>query len=153
MTFFVMPTIIIPWFFGIYFRWNGILCPLWINIITNIFCTISTIGKNITVTNIKLRKQRYCLFWIVAFTACKNKMNRVSKSVNNSMNLSSFTTFANTNKLIVFWIYSPFFAPALCGCAFIEVLSMLRFSKSASLFNALKILNKVPSSRHLQKRL
>ena len=41
--------------------------------------------------------------------------------------------------LVVFSVYCPFFAPALCGCALIEVLSMLRFSKSASSFKASKI--------------
>ena len=153
MTFFVKVIIAIPWLFCIRFRWNGIVRSLRIDIIKNIICSVSTISKNVTVTNVKCWEQRYSLFWIVNFASCKNKINRISKSINNSMNFGGFTTSTYADKLVIFWIYSPFLAPALCGCAFMEVLSILRFSKSASTFNASKICNKVPSSRHLQKRL
>ena len=61
------------------------------------------------------------------------------QSIYNSMDLGCFTSSAYTDKLVAFSVYCPFFAPALCGCVLIEVLSILRFSKSASSFKALKI--------------
>ena len=71
-------------------------------------------------------------------TSCKHKANRIAQSIYNSMDLGCFTSSAYTDKLVVFVVYCPFFAPTLCGCALIEVLSMLRFSKSASSFRVSK---------------
>ena len=46
----------------------------------------------------------------------------------NSMDFCSLSTMTYTDKLVVFRIYSSLFAPALCGCALILVLSIHRFS-------------------------
>ena len=55
-------------------------------------------------------------------------MDRITQSIDNSVNFCGLSTPAGSDILVVFRIYSPFFAPALCGCALMEVLSMHRFS-------------------------
>ena len=60
-----------------------------------------------------------------------------------SMNFCGLSTAAYPDKLVVFRIYSPFFAPALCGCALMEVLSMHRFSRSASALSSWKMRRRV----------
>ena len=69
------------------------------------------------------------------------------------MNFCALSPMTSTYKLIIFAVYSPFFAPALCGCTFITVESNDKFSISASAFNALKYLSVYHSSRHLQNLL
>ena len=47
--------------------------------------------------------------------ACEHKVDWIPQSVYNHMDFCSLSTATCSNKLIVFRIYSPFFAPALCG--------------------------------------
>ena len=45
-----------------------------------------------------------------------------------NMDFCNLSTMTYTDKLVVFSVYCPFFAPALCGCALMLVLSIHRFS-------------------------
>ena len=60
------------------------------------------------------------------------KIDRIPETIYNSMNFCRFTSAADTNKLVVFRIYSPFLAPVLCGCALMTVESRESVSMSAS---------------------
>ena len=67
------------------------------------------------------------------------KINWVSQTVYNNMDFSRLSPTTCANKLIIFAVYSPFLAPALCGCALMTVESSDRFSISASSFKNRKI--------------
>ena len=110
------------------FGWDRIRCSLLCNIGANRLCSICLITQNVAVGNIHFRKQIDGGTGIKDVSAGKQKVDGISQRIHNSMDFCSLSTTTYTNKLVVFRIYSPFFAPALCGCALMLVLSIHRFS-------------------------
>ena len=110
------------------FGWDRIRCSLLRNVGANGLCSICFIAQNVASGNIHFRKQINGGTGIKDVSTGKQKMDRISQSIHNSMDFCSLPTTTYTDKLVVFRIYSPFFAPALCGCALMLVLSIHRFS-------------------------
>ena len=125
---FVEKVVAMPWLGAVLLRRNGIGSSIRSYVITNVSRTVRFISENVT------SGYRYSFYqWnsssrIVDLTTGKHKMNRIPQTINDGMDFCGFSTTACSDKLIVFGIYPPFFAPALCGCALIEVLSIERFS-------------------------
>lgn len=117
-----------PRFGHIAFGWDCIRCSLLCDVSANGFCSVCFIAQNVAAGNIHFRKQINGGTGIKDVSTGKQKMDRISQSIHNSMDFCSLPTTTYTDKLVVFRIYSPFFAPALCGCALILVLSIHRFS-------------------------
>ena len=136
MPFFIGMIIAKPRFDHITLWWDRIRCTLFGDICANGLCSIGFISQNIAAADPHLRKQINGCTCVKDISACEQKMNRVAQGIHNSMNFCGLSTVTYANKLIVFRIYSPLFAPALCGCALMDVLSMHRFSKSASAFSS-----------------
>ncbi len=110
------------------FGWDRIRCSLLRNVGANGLCSICFIAQNVASGNIHFRKQIDGGTGVKDVSASKQKVDGISQRIHNSMDFCSLSTMTYTDKLVVFRIYSPFFAPALCGCALILVLSIHRFS-------------------------
>lgn len=112
---------VLPW-------WDGVAGLLLGDVVPDFLRAIGFVAQNVAPFDLKLREQINGRTCIMHLTAGEQKMDRIAQSVYNSMDFRGFSTPAGSDKLVVFRIYSPFFAPALCGCALMEVLSMHRFS-------------------------
>ena len=110
------------------FGWDRIRCSLLCDVSTNGLCSVCFIAQNVAARNIHFRKQINGGTGIKDVSTGKQKMGRISQSIHNCMDFCSLSATTYTNKLVVFRIYSPLFAPALCGCALMLVLSIHRFS-------------------------
>ena len=110
------------------FGWDRIRCSLPCDVGANGLCSIRFIAQNVAAGNFHFRKQIDGGTGIKDVSAGKQKVDGISQRIHNSMDFCSLSTTTYTDKLVVFRIYSPFFAPALCGCALMLVLSMHRFS-------------------------
>ena len=108
--------------------WDGVAGLLSGDIVPDFLRTIGFVAQNVAPFDLKLREQINGRTCVMHLTAGEQKMDRITQSIDNSVDFCGLTTPAGSDKLVVFRIYSPFFAPALCGCALIEVLSMHRFS-------------------------
>ena len=128
MTFFISVEIAEPRLDHITFGWDRIRCSLLCDVSANGLCSVCFIAQNVAARNIHFRKQINGGTGIKDVSTGKQKMDRISQRIHNSMDFCSLSTTTYTDKLVVFRIYSPFFAPALCGCALILVLSIHRFS-------------------------
>lgn len=128
MTFLISVEIAEPRLDHIAFGWDRIRCSLLCDVNANGFCSVCFIVQNVAARNIHFRKQINGGAGIKDVSTGKQKMDRISQSIHNSMDFWSLSTTTYTNKLVVFRIYSPLFAPALCGCALMLVLSIHRFS-------------------------
>jgi len=87
---------------------------------------------NRAVGNVNVRQDINCNSGIMDIATWQLEIDRISKTIYNGMNLRRLTAATGANKLVKFAVYSPFFALALCGCAFTTVESRERFSISAS---------------------
>ncbi len=110
------------------FGWDRIRCSLFCDVGANRLCSVCFITQNVAAGNIHFRKQINGGTGIKDVSAGKQKVDGISQCVHNSMDFCSLSTVTYTDKLVVFRIYSPLFAPALCGCALMLVLSIHRFS-------------------------
>ena len=110
------------------FGWDRIRCSLLCDVSANGLCSVCFIAQNVAARNTHFRKQINGGTGIKDVSTGKQKMDRISQSIHNCMDFCSLSATTYTNKLVVFRIYSPLFAPALCGCALMLVLSMHRFS-------------------------
>ena len=90
--------------------------------------SVCFIAQNVAARNIHFRKQINGDTGIKDVSAGKQKVDGISQCIHNSMDFCSLSTMTYTDKLVIFRIYSPLFAPALCGCALMLVLSIHRFS-------------------------
>ena len=117
-----------PWLDYIAFEWDLILFSLLCDIGANGLCSICFISQNVAARNVHSRKQIDGGTGIKDVSAGKQKVDGISQRIHNSMDFCSLSTMTYTDKLVVFRIYSPPFAPALCGCALMLVLSIHRFS-------------------------
>lgn len=107
---------------------NGVACLLLRDIFSDCLGAIRLVAQNVASGDFDLREQVDCSTCIMDLAPGEHEMDRISQCIHNSMDFRGLSTTTISNKLVVFRIYSPFFAPALCGCALIEVLSIHRFS-------------------------
>lgn len=128
MTFFISVEITEPRLDHIAFGWDRIRCSLFCDVSANGLCSVCFIAQNVAAGNIHFRKQINGSTSIKDVFTGKQKMDRIFQCIHNSMDFCSISTTTHTNKLVIFRIYSPFFAPALYGCALMLVLSIHRFS-------------------------
>ena len=128
MTFFISVEIAEPRLDHIAFGWDRIRCSLLCDVSANGLCSVCFIAQNVAARNIHFRKQINGGTGIKDVSAGKQKVDGISQRIHNSMDFCSLPTTTYTDKLVVFRIYSPFFAPALCGCTLMLVLSIHRFS-------------------------
>ena len=110
------------------FGWDRIRCSLLRDVGANGLCSVCFIAQNVAAGNIHFRKQINGGTGIKDVSAGKQKVDGIPQSIHNSVDFCSLSTMTYTDKLVVFRIYSPLFAPALCGCALMLVLSIHRFS-------------------------
>lgn len=110
------------------FRWDRIRCSRLCDVSANGLCSVCFITQNVAYGNIHFRKQIDGGTGIKDVSAGKQKVDGIPQSIHNSVDFCSLSTMTYTDKLVIFRIYSPFFAPALCGCALMLVLSIHRFS-------------------------
>ena len=110
------------------FRWDRIRCSRLCDVSANGLCSVCFITQNVAYGNIHFRKQIDGDTGIKDVSAGKQKVDGIPQSIHNSVDFCSLSTMTYTDKLVIFRIYSPFFAPALCGCALMLVLSIHRFS-------------------------
>ena len=153
MAFFIKIPITFPRIFCIGFRRDCIVPILLLDVIQNFGCSVCLVRKNSAIGNVDVGQNINGNRGIMYVTTCQLNVNRIAKTIYNSMNLGRLSTATGSNKLVVLAVYSPFLAPALWGCAFTTVESKDRFSISESCVNVSKMRRKVPSSRHLQNRL
>ena len=153
MTMLVPFPVIFPRFFDVLTRRNRIFTAMFGNILPDGSSSVRLIRKDMTAGDIHFLQQFHGDFGIICLTAGQEEIHDLTVSVDQSMDFRVLSAAASADILPVFRIYSPFFAPALCGCALMEVLSMLSSFSSAFAFSLRKMRYRVPSSRHLQKRL
>ena len=153
MTMLVAFTIIFPRFFDVPARRNCIFTAMFGNIFPDRSRSVCLIRKDMTAGDIHFLQQFHSNFGVIRLTAGQDEIYNLTVTIDQSMDFCVLSTAASADILPVFRVYSPFFAPALCGCALMEVLSMLSSFSSAFAFSLRKIRYSVPSSRHLQKRL
>lgn len=110
------------------FGWDRICCSLLCDVSANGICSVCFITQNVASGNFHFRKQIDGDTGIKDVSTGKQKVDRIPQSIHNSVDFCSLSAMTYTDKLVVFRIYSPLFAPALCGCALMLVLSIHRFS-------------------------
>ncbi len=128
MAFLVQSKITEPWFHSIFLWRNRICCILFRNVVSDIYRAVCLIAKNVASSNGYTRKQIHCDRCIMYLTTSEEKVDRIPQGIYKNVDFSRLSAPAGANKLVVFRIYSPFFAPALWGCALMVVLSIQRFS-------------------------
>ena len=153
MTMLVAFPVIFPRFFDVLTRRNRIFTAMFGDILPDRRRSVCLIRKDMTAGDVHFLQQFHGDFGVICLTAGQEEIHDLTVSVDQSMDFRVLSAAASADILPVFRIYSPFFAPALCGCALMEVLSMLSSFSSAFAFSLRKMRYSVPSSRHLQKRL
>lgn len=153
MPFLIYPPVAPPLDLYVALRRNGVLTILRLYVIQYLVAPISLVSKDITFRYVKMAQHVYSHLAICNVTLAEFKPYGIAKSINYSVDFCGLTAMTYTYMLLLIAIYSPFLAPALWGWAFTVVESIERVSISASLFKALNMASKVPSSRHLRKRL
>lgn len=153
MTMLVTFPVIFPRFFDVPARRNRIFTAMFGDILPNGSSSIRFIREDVAAGDVHFLQQFHSDFGVICLTAGQEEIHNLTVSVDQSMDFRVLSAAASADILPVFCIYSPFLAPALCGCALIEVLSMLSSFSSAFAFSLRKMRYRVPSSCHLQKRL
>ena len=153
MTMLVAFPVIFPRFFDVPARRNRIFTTMFGDILPDGSSSICLIRKDVATGDVHFLQQFHGDFGVICLTAGQDEIHNLTVSVDQSMDFRVLSAAASADILPVFRIYSPFFAPALCGCALMEVLSMLSSFSSTFAFSLRKMRYRVPSSRHLQKRL
>lgn len=128
---------------------NRVIGILDLKIVQNALRPISPVRKHRAARNIYMAQYIDRHSRVVDVSAGKLKVNRVTQTINDRVELCCLSTPAGADKLVELAVYSPFLAPALCWCAFTLVESKDSVSISASSPRAWKMRKKVPSSRHL----
>ena len=132
MAFFIKKPITFPRIFCVGFRRDRIVPVLLLDIIQNFGCSVCLVRKDSAVGNVDVRQNINGNRGIMYVPTCQLNVNRIAKTIYNSMNLGRLSTATGTNKLVILAVYSPFLAPALWGWAFTTVESRDRFSISES---------------------
>ena len=113
MAFFIKKPITFPRIFCIGFRGNCIVPILLLDIIQNFGCSICLVRKDSAIRDVDVAQNIYGNSGIMYVTTCQLNVNRIAKTIYNSMNLGRLSAAAGSNKLVVLAVYSPFLAPAL----------------------------------------
>ena len=153
MAFFVKKPVTFPRIFCIRLRRNCVISILLLDVVQDFLRSIRFICNDSTIGNINMRQNINSDSKIVYVSTCQLNVNRITKTIYNSMNLGCLSSTAGSDKLVIFAVYSPFLAPELLGWAFITVESKDRISISESWVNTSKMHKKVLSSCHLQNLL
>ena len=153
MTMLVAFPVIFPRFFDVLTRRNRIFTAMFGDILPDGSSSIRLIRKDMTAGDVHFLQQFHGDFGVICLTSGQQEIHDLTITIDQSMDFRVLSTTASADILPIFRVYSPFFAPALCGCALMEVLSMLSSFSSAFAFSLRKMRYRVPSSRHLQKRL
>ena len=77
--------------------------------------SIGFVSKNMTAGNVHSRQQFDSHFGVISLPAGQDKVHDLTGTVDQSMNFGGLSAAACADILPVFRVYSPFFAPALCG--------------------------------------
>ena len=113
MAFFIEKPITFPRIFCIGF-WRDCIAPiLLMDIIQNFGCSVRLVRKNSAIGNVDGGQNINGNRGIMYVTTCQLNVNRIAKTIYNSMNLGCLSTAIGSDKLVVFAVYSPFLAPAL----------------------------------------
>ena len=115
MTTLVSFPIIFPWFFDVSARRNRIFTAMFGDILPDGSSSVGFVGKDVTAGNVHFLQQFHGNFGVIGLTAGQNKIDDLTGTVDQSMNFCVLSTTACADILPVFRVYSPFFAPALCG--------------------------------------
>ena len=113
MTFFIKNPITFPRIFCIGFRRDCIVPILLLDIIQNFGCSVCFISKNGAIGNVDVSQNINGNSGIMYVPTCQLNINRIAKTIYDSMNLGRLPAATGSNKLVVLAVYSPFLAPAL----------------------------------------
>ena len=113
MAFFIKIPITFPRIFCIGFRRDCIVPILLSDVIQNFGCSVCLVRKNSAIGNVDVSQNINGNRGIMYVTTCQMNVNRIAKTIYNSMNLGCLSTATGSDKLVVFAVYSPFLAPAL----------------------------------------
>ena len=113
MAFFVKKPITFPRIFCIRLRRNCVISVLVLNVVQDFLRSICFVRKNGAAGNIDVAENINGNSRIMYVPACQLNVNRIAKTIYNSMNLGCLSTATGSDKLVVFSVYSPFLAPAL----------------------------------------
>ena len=102
-----------PRIFCIRLRRNCVISVLLLDIVQDFLRSICFIRKNGATGNIDVAQNINGNSRIMYVPACQLNVNRIAKTIYNSMNLGCLSTATGSDKLVVFAVYSPFLAPAL----------------------------------------
>ena len=102
MAFFIEKPVTFPQIFGIGFRRDCIVSILLLDIIQNFRRSICFIRKNGAVRDIDVSQNIDGNGRIMYIPACQLNVNRIAKTVYNSMNLGRLSTATGSDKLVVF---------------------------------------------------
>lgn len=114
MALFIDPPVTTPRVHRIAFGWDSVFAILNLNVVQNLFCTVSPISKHIATRNVHVRQDIYRNRAIMDISGRKLKINRIAQTVHDSMNLGCLPAPACANMLIELTVYCPFLAPTLC---------------------------------------
>lgn len=132
MPFFIKKPVAFPRISGVRFWRNHIISILPLDIIQYLTGSIRFVCQNCAVGNIKMRQNIDSNSSVVDISRAQLDIDWITKTIYNGMDFGRFTSTASANKLVIFAVYSPFLAPALCGCALMTVESKDSVSMSAS---------------------
>ena len=113
MAFFIKIPITFPRIFCIGFRRDCIVPILLLDVIQNFGCSVCLVRKNSAIGNVDVSQNINGNRGIMYVTTSQLNVNRITKTIYNSMNLGRLSTATGSNKLVVLAVYSPFLAPAL----------------------------------------
>lgn len=120
-------TVIFPRFFEILARRDRVFTAMFGNILPDGSSSVCFICKDVTAEDIHFFQQFHGDYGVIRLTAGQDEIHELTVTVDQSMDFRVLSAAVSADILPVFCIYSPFFAPVLCGCALIEVLSMFKF--------------------------
>ena len=115
MTMLVAFVVIFPRFFDVLTRRNRIFTAMFGNILPDGSSSIRLIRKDMTAGDVHFLQQFHGDFGVIRLTAGQEEIHDLTVSVDQSMDFCVLSTTASADILPVFRVYSPFFAPALCG--------------------------------------
>ena len=132
MPFFIKKPVAFPRISAVRLWRNHIISILSLDIIQYFTGSICFVSQNCAVGNIKMRQNIDSNSSVMYISSGQLKIDWIPKTIYNRMDFCRFTSTTGTNKLLLFTVYSPFLAPALCGCALMIVESNESVSMSAS---------------------
>lgn len=119
------------------------------NMGSTFFSAISLIAQHIAPFETNFRQQCDRMDRVMVISGREQKLYGVPQAIHDRVELRIQSSMRTAYRFGL-----PFFTPPLAlSCTLTEVESMLRFSMSASLLSTRNTFSKVPSLRHLRKRV